>query len=46
MININVAETIRRDFEEAPAAWRERPAHFHVWLARKLARLTQKELAA
>ena len=56
---MNIAETIRRDFEEvaagdkfleliekAPSVWRERPAHFHVWLARKLARLTQKELAA
>ena len=32
--------------EKAPPVWRERPAHFHLWLGRKLARLTQAELAA
>ncbi len=32
--------------EKAPAVWRERPAHFHLWLARKHASLTQGELAA
>lgn len=34
-----------RLIEGAPAVWRERPAHFHVWLARKHAGLTQAELA-
>ncbi|MBI4374828.1 MAG: helix-turn-helix domain-containing protein [Elusimicrobia bacterium] len=32
--------------EKVPAAWRQRPAHFHIWLARKLARLTQAQLAS
>ena len=31
--------------EEVPQVWRQRPAHFHLWLARKLAHLTQRELA-
>ena len=34
-----------RLIEKAPAVWRERPAHFHLWLARKHAGLTQSELA-
>ena len=35
-----------RLIEAAPPVWRERPAHFHVWLARKHARLSQAQLAA
>lgn len=31
--------------EKAPEVWRQEPAHFHVWLARKRAGLTQAELA-
>jgi hypothetical protein len=31
--------------EQAPSVWRERPTCFHVWLARKLAHLTQAQLA-
>ncbi len=34
-----------RLLDKAPAIWRERPAHFHLWLARKLARVTQRQLA-
>lgn len=34
-----------RLIEQAPHPWRTRPAHFHLWLARKLAGLTQKQLA-
>lgn len=31
--------------QKVPECWRERPAHFHLWLARKLADLTQTEVA-
>lgn len=35
-----------RLIEKVPSVWRKRPLHFHLWLARKLANLTQAELAA
>ena len=31
--------------QHVPEVWRQKPAHFHLWLARKRARLTQAELA-
>ena len=31
--------------QKVPPCWRERPAFFHLWLARKLARLSQAQLA-
>lgn len=43
---VSAGHEFLRLIEKAPPVWRERPAHFHLWLARKLARLTQTELAA
>lgn len=31
--------------QKVPDVWRQKPAHFHLWLARKRAGLTQAELA-
>lgn len=43
--DVAAGDEFLRLIELAPEVWRKRPAHFHLWLARKLARLTQEELA-
>lgn len=32
--------------QKVPEIWREKPCHFHLWLLRKLAKMTQAELAS
>lgn len=44
--DVAAGDEFLRLIEKAPEVWRTRPAHFHLWLARKLARLTQRQLAA
>jgi DNA-binding XRE family transcriptional regulator len=43
--DVAAGDEFLRLIELTPEVWRKRPHHFHLWLARKLAGLTQKELA-
>lgn len=43
--DVAAGDEFLRLIELAPEVWRTRPHHFHLWLARKLANMTQKQLA-